>query len=190
VTTLDELLERGSHDHSRPGRHHRPTRRGSLRLLIRTTVAAGALAAAVVVVAYGLGYHLWYPLVLVGLLALAVLHRAVAGLGAVAVADVELPAEVGDMPAADGFAEVLRRWQSRLSWEQAGLWRSSRTLHPHLVDLVDERLRQRHGIVRVDSPAAAREVLGEQLWSYVHRPPAHAPSPRKLSELLDDVDRI
>lgn len=185
MASLDELLDAEPGSDGTP-----PPDRSTGRWLIRATLWVAVLSGALVIAAHGLGVRLWYPLVFVGLLTLVVLHRAVTALGVVPAADSPPgPADRVD-GADDGFARALRPWQTRLSWDQAGLWRSSRTLHPALAELVDERLRQRWGITRTGDPRRAREVTGERLWSYLEHPPAEPPPRGQLSALVDDLERI
>jgi hypothetical protein len=185
VATLNELLDAEPRPSETP-----PSDRFAGRWLIRAALWVAALSGALVLAASVVGVRLWYPFVFVGLLTLVVLHRAVTALEVVPAADdPPEPAERvsgGD----DGFARALQRWRVRLSWDQAGLWRSSRTLHPAMADLVDERLRQRWGITRTGDPTRARAVLGDRLWSYLEHTPAEPPAVDELSALVDDLERI
>ncbi len=185
MASLNELLDAEPRSSETP-----PPDRATGRWLIRAALWVAALSGALVLAASAVGVRLWYPLVFVGLLSLVVLHRAVTALGVVPAAD--NPPEPADRVsgADDGFARALQRWRARLSWDQAGLWHSSRTLHPALAELVDERLRQRRGITRSGDPTCARAVLGERLWSYLEHPPAEPPAVDELSALVDDLERI
>jgi hypothetical protein len=89
----------------------------------------------------------------------------------------------------DGMVAAVRRWDRQLTWGVASGARFATTAGPRLRELVDERLRQRHGITRATDPARARELLGENLWSLLEpqeRPPTH----RQLVAALADLDRL
>jgi hypothetical protein len=181
MTSLDDLLERGE---GSGGRAVQPLVRQHLAWAVKATLAAAALAAAVTVVLLVLEVRLWYPVVAAAILAGLVLHRLVARLG------VRTPVrEVGDLEREpgegnpDGLGPAVHRWRTRLR-------RGDRTLHPHLAELVDERLRQRHGCTRGSDPDRARALLGERLWSYLADPAARTPASRELAAMLTTVEEL
>jgi hypothetical protein len=45
----------------------------------------------------------------------------------------------------------------------------ARLLAPTVVELADDRLLRGHGITRIEQPAKARSILGEQLWAITSR---------------------
>jgi hypothetical protein len=58
-----------------------------------------------------------------------------------------------------------------------------------MVEVIDERLRQRHGIVLTRDPDAARAVLGETLFQFT-QVPAKISSPRELAVLIDLMEAV
>jgi hypothetical protein len=88
----------------------------------------------------------------------------------------------------DGVAEAVRRWDRRLGWGEKDAQRFAVTVGRSLGELVDERLRQRHGITRATDPVRARHVVGERVWALLgplHRPP----TPRQVMAALDEMER-
>lgn len=189
MTSLDDLLERGDGG-GRPAAQ-RSLVRQQLGWTVKAIAAAAALAAALTVVLLVLEIRLWYPVVAAAILAGLVLHRVVSRLAVVVpcqpAADLELDPGQDDP---DGLGPAVHRWQARLRWDRAGLWRSGRTLHPGLAELVDERLRLRHGCTRASDPDRARTLLGERLWSYLADPAARIPAPRDLAAMLTTVEEL
>jgi hypothetical protein len=187
LTSLDDLLDRGSQEHRREG----SALRRHLGWAVRATLTAAALGAALVVMLLVLGVELWYPLAAAAVLAALGLHRTVAGLRPATagreVSDLERDPRERDP---DGLAPAVHRWHAQLRWDRSGLWRSGRSLRPDLAELVDERLRQRHGCTRASDPDRARRLLGERLWSYLADPAARTPSPRDLATMLTTVEEL
>lgn len=177
MTSLDDLLERGARE---------PVpRRGLpyLRWAVKASVASAALGAALVAVLIVLGFRVAYPVAATSILAALTLHRLVAGLRVP-----RRPRQVGNLErepgrtASDGLAPAVLRWQARL--------RRRRALQPSLAELVDQRLRQRHGCTLADDPGRARTLLGEKLWSYLADPAARPPSSRDLAAMLTTVEEL
>lgn len=190
MTSLDELLERGEQA-ARPGRTAGSALRRQLRWAVKAVPAAAALGAALTVVMLMLGFELWYPVAAAAILAGLVLHRRVAGLAAPRpVPQVGSLERDPDRPDPDGLVPALLQWHARLRWDRAGRCRSGRTLQPSLAELVDERLRQRHGFTRTSDPDRARALLGERLWWYLASPPARNLAPRDLAALLTVVEEL
>ncbi|HLU32665.1 MAG TPA: hypothetical protein VKZ74_01400 [Natronosporangium sp.] len=186
MTSLDDLLSQEQEDGRRPSRPAGEV----ARWLLRTGLLAAAVAAALVLVLRVLGYGLSFPVAMATSFALLGLRALVAGLGP------PPPAEVAPLPPAeppplrpDHLAAAVRTWQIRLSWGRAGIRPFTRT-SPWLAELVDERLRQRHGFTRASDPARARTLLSDKLWSYLADPDARTPSPRDLAGFLIEMERL
>jgi hypothetical protein len=181
---LDDLLEWGDGGRAVPAAQP-PLVRQHLAWAVKATLAALALAAAVTVVLLVLEVRLWYPAVAAAILAGLVLHRIVARLGVrTPTRQVDnLEREPGEGNP-DGLGPAVHRWQARL--RRAG----RTTLQPGVAELVDERLRQRHGCTRGSDPDRARALLGERLWSYLADPAARTPAPRELAAMLTTVEEL
>ena len=68
----------------------------------------------------------------------------------------------------------------------------TRELHPLLVELVDDRLDTHYGVDRREHPAAARQLLGEDLLGFVTSPPPASATgdPRYLSMILSRIESL
>jgi hypothetical protein len=66
----------------------------------------------------------------------------------------------------------------------------ARTIQPRLIQLIDERLRLRHGIVRSVDPARARAVLGDPLWTFMTTPVRAQVTPADLTALIRQMEGI
>jgi len=186
VTSLDDLLSQEPDERERPSR---PASHAA-RWLLRTALLAAAVAATLVLVLRVLGYDLSFPVAMATACALLALRALVAGLGP------PPPDQMAPLPLAepaplrpDHLAAAVRTWQVRLSWGRAGI-RPFTRISPLLAELVDERLRQRHGCTRASDPQRARTLLGERLWSYLADPDARTPSPRELADYLTDMEKL
>ncbi len=89
----------------------------------------------------------------------------------------------------DGMVTAVRRWDKRLEWGVTHPARFGNTTLPRLGELVDERLRQRHGITRTTDPDRARALLGENLWALL-APRSDVPTQRELLAALQDLERL
>ena len=97
-----------------------------------------------------------------------------------------------DAATRDGLVTATTRWDNRLSWVrlQNDKGQFARSVQPRLIELVDERLRVRHGVVRVADPVRARALLGEQLWAFVTTPVPKNPTPRELAGLITLMEAL
>jgi hypothetical protein len=84
----------------------------------------------------------------------------------------------------------LSWWERRLEWVDGDPEAFNMTIHPRVVAIVDERLRLKHGVSRVDDPQRSRKILGEALWELLDPPPATAPTPRGLREIITQIERL
>ena len=89
----------------------------------------------------------------------------------------------------DALRTVVGRWERLLQrgGSDAG---SARAVQRTLADLVDERLRQRHGLTRAADPERARALLGDQLWSYLATPPTRNLAPRDAAAYVQSLESI
>lgn len=185
--SIDDLLK---HEEEPPPEPARPA--GGTGWWVRTLFIAAALAAVAVFGLRMLGYDLPVPLAFAGCLALLVLRRAVRAAAPPAriSPDVRLPSgeEAGEYNWAageDGLNDAVRRWEQRLARPER-----SAPAPSTLVQLVDERLRQRHGLTMASDPDRARALLGDPLWTLLTRPPKRTPSPPDLAAALSHLERL
>ncbi|MDI1460408.1 hypothetical protein QEZ54_05455 [Catellatospora sp. KI3] len=90
----------------------------------------------------------------------------------------------------DGIRLAVMRWATILEWGHADGARYQRRVHARLAELVDERLRQRHGVSRTTEPDRARRLLGDQLWTFLTVPSKRLPSPRELDVIVTALERL
>jgi hypothetical protein len=90
----------------------------------------------------------------------------------------------------DGLYRTLRRWEMRLDWAGTERARFQRRMPGLLGELVDERLRQHHGITRASDPARSRQLCGERLWAFLHEELPGVPAPRELVALVEKMETI
>ncbi len=199
LATIDELLAadaeaegegEGEADAAGPGRGATLARR-----LLWSAVLAAICAAALYVVLLPLGFKVPYPLLFSGFLALVVLRRALREVAAPVLRLGAMPAAVRDTridptEVPDGIQLALDRWKARLSLIERDPSRFMSNVRPRLAEIVDERLRQRHGVSRVSDPRRARELMGERLWMLLFSPLARAPNPGELAAVVDDMEKI
>ena len=101
-----------------------------------------------------------------------------------------LPAAPADSP--DPYAD-LYFLEYRLSWGSVERQRFEQRVRPLLVRLVDERLRQRHGIDPARDPDRARKIVGEQLWQLrtgTPTPGERPPTPREVAATVELIEAI
>jgi hypothetical protein len=187
--SIDELL--GHEDETRRSR-------SAVGAAVKTIVYAAALAALAELALRVTGLSVPYLLAFTAALALLVLRhllRLVAAPPPPRAALSRRPSTLDDEAtyqwgAVDGLRSAVSRWESRFEWGHDGADRFARAVRPRLVELVDERLRQRHGISRTADPDRAREVLGEPLWTFLQGPVGKPPAPRELAALVARMEEL
>lgn len=90
----------------------------------------------------------------------------------------------------DGVRLAIARWDTMLDWSHTDAGRFNRKVVPRLAEVVDERLRQRHGITRAGDPRRAREILGDSLWSFLTMPSRRPPQPRELDQIVTALEKL
>lgn len=88
----------------------------------------------------------------------------------------------------DGVAVAVDRWAGRLAMSGSGSGRL--VIKTVLGDLVDERLRLRHGFTRASDPDRAREMMGESLWRMLQNPSAGGHIPRDMAALVQRIEEL
>ena len=117
--------------------------------------------------------------------------RTVVGERTVAVVR-SLPVELPPPPARQ---VRLARLETSLTYAGDSAAQFHRTVRPLLCELTVERLRRLHGIDIEHSPAAARAIIGEELWQLFEvdqaaRPDGPGPAPPQLAALVAAVERV
>jgi hypothetical protein len=95
-----------------------------------------------------------------------------------------------EAPWPDGVLLATSRWDTQLAWCFTDVARYNRRMQPRLADLVDERLRQRHGVTMAGEPGRARQLLGDPLWIFLTGPVKRAPQPRDLDVLVKALEKL
>ncbi|HZM75816.1 MAG TPA: hypothetical protein VFC19_08825 [Candidatus Limnocylindrales bacterium] len=90
----------------------------------------------------------------------------------------------------DGLMQAIARWDTMMDWSHTDASRFNRKVLPRLAEVVDERLRQRHGVDRAADPLRARAVLGDPLWTFVTTPSRRPPHPRELEQIISALEKL
>jgi hypothetical protein len=188
-TSIDDLL--GFAEEPPPTKRRRATGVGWwVRTLL---VAAGAAAVTV----FGLrlfGFEISIVLCVAGYLALLVLRRVT---GTLAPPPVRRGVRsrggeedgMYDFTERDALRPAVARWE-RLLTRAAADTGSARAMHRTLVELADERLRQRHSVTRDGDPTRAKALLGDGLWDYLTTPPTRNLAPRDAAAYVQSLERL
>jgi hypothetical protein len=198
---LDELF-----DVAPAPKEKAPARPFGPRWWLRRAIVAIVVSAGVFVVLYVIRVGLPFLLIVATVLAIMVVHGAL-----VLVHDDPLPAEVTgrgvevtiddhlhgplrglrhSVAPTDGVRYAINRWDDRLNWGERDGARFAAIVLPRLADLIDERLRQRHGFTAKADPERARAVLGEDVWRLMTGPSTRAAAPRDIASIIAVVEGL
>jgi hypothetical protein len=198
---LDELFEAAP-----APRDKTPARAFGPRWWLRRMIAALFISAGIFVVLFVIRVGLPFLLIVVTALAVMVLHGAlgqvhedplppeVTGQGLQVTVDDHLHGPLEGLrhsvAPTDGVRFAINRWDDRLSWGERDGGRFATIVLPRLADLIDERLRQRHGFTAKADPQRARVILGEDVWQFMTQPTARAASPRDVASIIAKVEEL
>jgi hypothetical protein len=134
-----------------------------------------------------------YVLILAVMLALVALRRVLTGIKAPA-----LPVTLNRPPPrrrpetipGDGIRAVVRSWDNRLDYAHDDQRQLARMIRPAITDIVDERLRLRHGVHRDTDPDRAQEIMGPRLWKFVTGPVPRRMSPQDVATLVAQMEAL
>jgi hypothetical protein len=90
----------------------------------------------------------------------------------------------------DGLRAATGRWENRLDFSVDEPARFARTIQSRLAEIVDERLRLRHGFTRATDPARARLLLGDPLWMFLDSPVRGPLAPRELAAVIAALEAL
>ncbi len=96
------------------------------------------------------------------------------------------PREMGN----DGMQTAVRRWEARLEWTHRDLRRFASVVQVAFADIVDERLRLSHGISRQSDPVRAEQLVGPQLWKFLHEPINRSATPQEIAVLVAQMEAL
>jgi hypothetical protein len=165
------------------------------RRWLRDGLFALGLAAAIYVVIRVFGFVVPYPVLAGTALACLLLRRALQAVpvGEPPVAMYSPVWGVDDgvrFAPADGLVRAVQRWEARFGWTDRDHVRYSAAVRPRLQELVDERLRQRHGITVRTDPTSARALLGDKLWTFLYGAVERSPTPRELAVIVAEMEKL
>ncbi len=170
------------------------------RTTARVNWVVGALMISVVLTAL-----LWFgfrrlmnvniPLVLLFVVIFAVqaLRRLLASIKVAPPVPTAVPGHDGtqfDWDTPDGVLVASGRWSMRLSATSREAARFTDVVTRPLIDLVDERLRLRHGVERSAEPDRARALMGDQLWSFLFGELRASPTPAELADVVARIEAL
>lgn len=92
-------------------------------------------------------------------------------------------------PDADGLDLAVGQWIGRL--ERSGrdpTWFADK-VQGRMGELVDERLRLRHGLTRASDPRRAREMMGEHLWKMLQDSSVGG-TPRDMAQVVTRIEEL
>jgi hypothetical protein len=194
VTSLDELL-RYEEEPPPPPPPRDDNRRWAIRVGVVSVLGAGVAYALLLTSGVAIPY-----LLLLFILVVAQVVRRVLVLSAADPVPSTLRRSSAEWPGQDQWAELPRdglhlataRWDTRLGWMRLrdGPEQFARNVQPRLVEIIDERLRLKHGITRAREPERARAVLGETLWRFVTAPVTWSISGRDVAALIEAMEGI
>jgi hypothetical protein len=188
--SLDQLFTEGE-EHGDP-RQRKRWIPGPVRDLMFAALIGGGIFAVLRV------FTLVVPVVLLisGAYAILLLRRAVRRIGPVPLPDTLTGslwgrASAGDDPSQlDGVVRVVRRWEARFGWTERDHVRFGTAVLPRLAEVVEERLRHRHGISLYAQPDLARVLVGPELWTFLNAPVRRSPTPQELAVLVAEMEKI
>lgn len=185
---LDDLLT--PYEATEEPRRSRPFVTWLLRSVLVALVVSGGVWVVLRTLAIGVPFLLLVALTLT----ISGLRRTLAAVAApplpIPKAPPEPPDEHGDPTLTDGLFLAVNRWDTRLAWTERDRAAFGTTILPRLAEIVDERLRLRHGVTRFSDPARARQLLGERLWSLLHVPVGRYPTPNEFAAIVADMEAL
>ncbi len=185
VNQLDDLLS--YEDKPRP-RFRLPAR------LIRTVIICIVAASILWAFLHSRGVAVPYELMLTVFLAGGVMIELLRWLSPPPIPetlrDTQMIAAPPGVPDSDGAFRAVRRWASRLEWTDDDIRRFAAIVQPAVADVVDERLRLRHGIVRRAEPDRARSMCGPELWTFITVPVTRRVSPNELAVVVAQMEAL
>ncbi|GAA1794293.1 hypothetical protein GCM10009682_15100 [Luedemannella flava] len=196
IVGIDDLLSREEDDPTPRRKPERPAR----QFLIRTAITAPLIAAVLYAMLPLLQVKMAYPLLLAFTLAVLVIRRAVRlvvepgrrltrDLVAHRVVAYD-PTRDDGVVGADGLSRAVLRWEMRLEWSGVERQRFMKRMPLLIGEIVDERLRQRHGLTLEHDRAAARRLCGPELWAFLTEPMTRIPTPRQFAVIVKQMEAL
>ncbi len=186
---LDDLL---SYDDEAAG-PARPRRRPLARRVLGTVAGCMIVAFVLLSFLHSLRFTAPYLLIVAALLTASVLYALVQRVGARPLPDtMKAGPATHALPHADedGLEAAVRHWELRLDWTGRDGQRFAAATQPAIIEIIDDRLRVRHGVDRRADPKQARELLGPRLWTFVTEPARRRMTGRELSALAAEMEEL
>lgn len=185
--SIDDLLYHDEEPAPRARRHPSGVRQWVKPLLVA--------AAATAVTVFGLrmfSVEISMVAVFAGYLALLALRRLVAAVDPPPPPATRVRHDDGTYNWAerDALRNAVNRWETVLARAQSDRDLFNRAVLPALCELVDERLRQRHGLTRASDPDRARALLTDPLWKFLANPATRKPKPDEIAAVVAQLEKL
>lgn len=190
-TSIDDLLQ---HDDEPSARAEK--RRSGASAWVGLVVAAAGLTAVTILGLRFATVELPVPQVFAGFLALLAVRRVAVAVAPPAVSRSGARSGPGEEDGSyrwatpDALRGAVRSWEWTLAWAEGNPERFAERVLPRLGELVDERLRQRHGLTRESDPVRARALLGEPLWNFLTVRTRRGPAPRDWAAVVAQLENL
>nr|MDT0657914.1 hypothetical protein [Micromonospora sp. DSM 115978] len=192
ATSIDDLL---GHEEEEPA-PERVRRRSRLGWLVGMVLVAAGFTAVVVFGLRLFALETSVPAVFAGLLALLLLRRVAARVALPPPRPGYAPPDPArddgsyNWSTEDALRGAVNRWENKLVWSKGETGRFAKGVLPVIGELVDERLRLRHGLTRASDPPRARALLGEELWAFLTTPVKRTPAAADLATIVEKLEKL
>jgi hypothetical protein len=90
----------------------------------------------------------------------------------------------------DGVRQAVGRWNQRLEYAHDDARHMAHLIRPAFTELVDERLRLRHGISRTTDPARAYALIGPELGRFITETGPRQATPQEIATLVAQMEAL
>lgn len=189
MTGIDDLLR-----YEDAGPPTAGSRRGGRMAWPVTSALVSAVLAAVSYAALRmLGVGVPAILIFVLIYSVLVLRRVLASVRPGAPPPSEVPGydgTLGDWDTPDGLYSASAWWDMRLTASRRDGDRFAAIVTPLLVELVEQRLRLRHGVNWHAEPERARKLVGDPLWTFLRGERDAPPGPREMAAIVARLESL
>jgi hypothetical protein len=189
MTVLDDLLSYDD-EPAKPRRSRRSRRSRWVWLVVGCAFVAWIVEGTLRQFGYGVPIYLAFALALALTGLVAMVNRIGAGLLPDTLLKAPPPPPAFEQASADGILDGVKSWQKRYHFTGTDAKRFAAGAQHAMIEVLDERLRLRHGVSRDSDPDRARDLLGPELWKFANEPVSRLPSVRDLARLVAAMEAL